>query len=301
MHRTFRYIVVLCAVCIACLGATASDLDLVRIGIVTDIHAHDADSPFELGGPKVMVNYAERMHAFVDAMNAWPADVVIELGDLVNGVFVMGPDDLGDPARIPAILDDAVSILSTYDGPIHHVIGNHDVYDLSKEEYLAGTGGEQTYYSFDLGGYHFVVLDAQYNKDGVDYGHVSWMVQGTIPEPELAWLRDDLASTDSPTVVSIHQPLDADYTLTAGGPTVSNHLEVRDVLAQSGRVIAVFQGHDHDNNYSLIDGIHYVTFAGMVDHLDPTPPTWAQVSLDPSTQTITIEGAGLQDDLELTY
>ncbi len=198
-------------------------------------------------------------------------------------------------------MDIGVSILSEFEGPIHHVIGNHDVYDLSKEEYLAGVGAESTYYSFDIGAYHVVILDAQFTKDGADYGHVSWMVQGTIPEEELEWLRNDLAATDKPAIVCVHQPLDVDYSLTAGGPTVWNSVAAREVLASSGKVIAVFQGHTHDSGYSLIDGIHYVTIAGMVDHGEPTPPSWAQVTLDPAARTIGIEGFGLQDSLDLDY
>ena len=300
MKRLRTALVVPFLVVVVTLCAFGAESDLVRIGIVTDVHVHDTDSPNEFGGAKVMVNYAERLTAFVDAMSAWPADTIIDLGDFVNGIFVMGAD-LGDPARIPSLLADGVSILSGFDGPIHHVIGNHDVYDLSKEEYLAGIGAESTYYSFDLGAYHVIILDAQFTKEGADYGHVSWMVQGTIPEHELTWLRDDLASTDKPTVVCVHQPLDVDYSFTAGGSPTSNHLDVRDVLAGSGNVIAVFQGHAHDINYSLIDGIHYVTIAGMVDHGEPTPPSWAQVVLDPEARTITIQGSGLQDSLDLDY
>ena len=284
----------------AALPASASDADVVRIGIVADIHVHDTDSPCELGGAKVMVNYAERIEAFVEAMNAWPAEVVIDLGDFVNGVFVMC-EDLGDPERVPGLLDTGLAVLSAFEGPIYHVIGNHDVYDLTKEEYLAGIGAESTFYSFDIGAYHVVVLDAQYTKEGEDYGNVSWMVQGTVPPSELAWLREDLQATSKPTLVCIHQPLDVEYSFTAGGPPVWNHVEVCQVLAESGKVIAVFQGHTHENGYSLIDGIHYVTFAAMVDHAEPTPPSWAQVVLDALNRTITIEGFGLQSSYELLY
>ena len=48
-------------------GGVTDNADLVRIGIVTDVHAHDTDSPDQ---GRVMVNYAERLSTFVDAMNA---------------------------------------------------------------------------------------------------------------------------------------------------------------------------------------------------------------------------------------
>ena len=270
----------------------------LRIGIVADVHAHDTDSP---GESKVMTNYAERLTAFVDAMNAWPADMVIELGDLVNGAFVLAAS-YGDPTRIPQILDAAVALLSGFDGPVHYVLGNHDLYDLSKDEFLAAVGGDARYYSFDAGGFHFVILDAEYNDPGEDdYDHVFMRVKGRIPTHELEWLRDDLARTDMPTIVCVHQPIDSEFDEYAGGPPVANNHQVHQLLSESGVVVAVFQGHDHENRHAEIDGIHYVTFAAMVDHTEPTPPTWAQVILDLESRSITIEGFGLQSDWELRF
>jgi len=208
---------------------------------------------------------------------------------------------MGEPDRIGPILAHAWSILTAFDGPCYTVIGSHDVYDLTKEEFLTILDITDTYYSFDVGAYHLVILDAQYNKKGEDYGRVVFMKQGNIPEPELAWLKEDLANTIKPTIVCIHQPLDVNFELTAGGPLVFNHKEVQTILAESGVVVAVFQGHTHENGYTEIDGIHYLTFAALFDRTEPIPPTWAQVILDPAARTITIEGEGIQDSLILSY
>lgn len=298
MRKLVSVSAVLVLLLVTASSLVASDsAGVVRLGIVTDVHVHDTNSPNE---HKVMTNYEPRLAAFVAAMTAWPADTVISLGDLVNGVFVMGAE-LGDPARVPALLDHGVTLLRGFPGETHYVLGNHDVYNLSKSQFLAGTGSPSVYYSFDVGAYHLVILDAQFNKSGQDYEHVSWMVQGTIPPAELEWLRTDLASTEKPTIVCVHQPLDLAFELLAGGPPISNAAEVRAALVASGRVVAVFQGHTHDSAHTVMDGIHYVTFAGMVDHDVPTPPSWAAVSLDPVARTIRIDGTGLQESLELTY
>ena len=281
----------------AALAQEQADSAVLRVGIFADLHAHDTDSP---GEEKVMTNYRERLQAFVDAMNAWPADLVIELGDFVNGKFVLGAE-LGEPERIIGILDDAESVYAQFEGPRYYVLGNHEVYDLSKEEFLGYTAADVTYLSFDAGAYHFVILDAQYSKTGADYGHMGWVVQGTIPDVELEWLRQDLAATDRPTIICIHQPLDVDFALLAGGPEVSNNKAVQAVLRDAGVVIAVFQGHSHENAYNLIDGIHYVTFQALLDHTEPTPPSWALVTLDPTAQVIVIEGEGEQADWILEY
>ena len=298
MHRIRRFAAVSVLLLIGALVCwVGSASEAVRLGIVADVHVHDTDSPVE---HKVMTNYAERLTAFVDAMNAWPADAVIQLGDLVNGAFVMGAP-LGDVTRIHALLDEAIGLLSALDSPLYHVLGNHDMYDLSKPEVLTAMDLDTGYYSFDLGDYHFVILDAEYNPDGTDYDHVFMRTKGFVPPEQLDWLASDLAATTLPTIVCVHQPLDSDFESLAGGPPIINNKEVQRVLSESGVVIAVFQGHDHENRYVEIDGIHYVTFDAMVDHTEPTPPAYAQVTLDPEARMIRIEGFGLQESYELPY
>jgi len=269
---------------------------VLRVGIFTDLHAHDTDSPAE---GKVMTTYPQRLGACVDAMNDWPADLVIQLGDFVNGAFVMGAD-LGDPARIVDILDQTETIYAKLDAPRYYVLGNHDMYDLSKEEFLAHTAATATFTSFDTGAYHFVILDAQYDKNGEDLGHAFWVVQGNIPQPEIDWLASDLAATDKPTIVCVHQRLEVDMDLLSGGPEVLHNKEVQKVMEDSGVVIAVFEGHDHENDHTVINGIHYIEFDQLTDEHD-SQPSWAFVTLDPVAQTITITGDGEQADWELSY
>jgi len=284
---------------IGVLGAaaqTASSEAPLHVGIFTDLHAHDTNSPNE---GKTMTNYPERLTACIDAMNAWPADLMIELGDFVNGRFVMGAP-LGEADRIPGILDQAEAIYATFNGPRYYVIGNHDVYDLSKAQFLAHTAATKTYESFDAGAYHFVILDAQYDKKGNDLDHVGWSVVGNIPPEELDWLKADLAATDKPTIVCVHQRLDKAFDLLSGGPEITDAAEIRGVLEASGKVIAVFQGHDHENAEVDINGIHYITFEALVDEHD-RPASWATVTLDPAARTITVKGAGAQSDWSLSY
>ena len=57
-----------------------------------------------------------------------------------------------------------------------------------------------------------------------------------------------------------HQRLDV-----ANDYGVKNAAEVRKVLEGSGKVLAVFQGHSHKNDYKEIAGIHYCTLVAMVE------------------------------------
>jgi len=273
------------------------DFWVLRVGIFADLHAHDTNSPLDAF---LMVEWDERLGACVDAMNAWPADLMIQLGDFVNGRFVLGAE-LGNADRIAEILAAADAVYARFDGPRYHVLGNHDVGDLTKAAFLKGVGADALTQSFDAGGYHFVLLDAQFRLDGSDRANEFWYMQGCVPPQVLEWLEEDLVATELPTIVCLHQRLDLDFEQRTGGPEVANYLEVRAVLEASGDVVAVFQGHDHWGGYSQIEGIHYVTFSALIGRIGGKEPTWAHVTLDPMARTIEIEGVGEQANYRLEY
>jgi len=293
-----RGVSLIIAVSLAMLTAGPSALcDPLRIGIFADLHAHDTDSPLD---GFHMVNWEERLTACIEAMNAWPADLMIELGDYINSRFVLGAP-LGDAARIPGILEAADAVYERFAGPRYYVLGNHDVGDLTKDQFLAHVGAENTSMSFDAGGFHIVLLDAQFREDGTDRGNEFWYMQGYLPPQQFQWLQEDLAASDAPTIICVHQRLDLAYELRHGGPEVTNHLEIQSALRADGNVIAVFQGHDHGGGYAEIDGIHYITFHSLMDRSGGVPPTWAYVTLDRETRTLEIAGEGEQESYVLTY
>jgi alkaline phosphatase len=151
--------------------------------------------------------------------------------------------------------------VSEISGNRHHVLGNHCVDLLTKKEFLGRVGQERSFYSFDSGGHHFVVLDACFRADGTPYGRKnSTWTDANIPPVEVEWLRADLADASRPTIVFTHQRLDV------GRPYgVGNATEVRRLLEGSGQVHAVFQGHSHKNDHLEIAGIHYVTLVAMIE------------------------------------
>jgi alkaline phosphatase len=133
------------------------------------------------------------------------------------------------------------------------VLGNHCVDTLTKDEFLGGVGQARSFYSFDREGVHFVVLDACYRADGEPYGrrNFTW-TDANVPPAELEWLEADLQASTGAAIVFAHQRLDV-----ATDHGVRNGAAVRQVLERSGRVVAVLQGHNHQNDYREINGIHY--------------------------------------------
>ena len=228
----------------------------LTFGIVTDAHYADTD-PY---GSRKYRESLVKMTEFVNLMNDKKVDFIIELGDLKDqDKTVMEESTL-------QYLDSIEQVYGQFNGPRYHVLGNHDVDSISKEQFLArveNTGIEKgfTHYSFDLKGIHFVVLDANYMADGSDYDHGNFdWTDANVPLKQLNWLKKDLASSTRPVIAFVHQQLDV-----TGSTGVKNGPEVRQVLQDSKRVLAVFQGHHHAGHYSLIEGIHYYTLKAMVE------------------------------------
>lgn len=228
----------------------------LTFGIVTDTHYADMD-------PNGSRNYREslvKMAEFVKLMNDKKVDFIIELGDL---------KDQGKPVTEESTLeylDTIEKVYGQFKGPRYHVLGNHDVDSISKAQFMTrventGIAKGSTYYSFDLKGVHFVVLDANYMADGSDYdcGNFDW-TDTNVPLEQLNWFKKELASSTSPVITFVHQQLDV-----TGSTGVKNGPEVRQVLQDSKKALAVFQGHHHAGHYSYIEGIHYYTLKAMVE------------------------------------
>jgi alkaline phosphatase len=221
----------------------------VRFGLITDLHYADKPTVGTRHYRETPAKLAEAAEQFKKDRPAF----VAELGDLIDSAGSVGTE-LAYLKRI----NKAFAAISK---ARHYVLGNHCVDMLTKPEFLGGVGQAKSYYSFDSGAVHFVVLDACFRSDGKPYGRKnSKWTDANIPAAELNWLKHDLKGTEKKVVVLAHQRLDV-----ANNYGVKNAAEVRRILEGSGKVLAVFQGHSHKNDYKDIAGIHYCTLVAMIE------------------------------------
>jgi alkaline phosphatase len=248
-----------------------------RVGLVTDLHY--ADRP-----PAGSRHYRETLDKFAQAVKQFKqekVDCVVALGDLIDSAETLEAEQ-GFLKRIAAEFAAAP-------GQHHFVLGNHCVSALTKAEFLKTVGQEKSYYAFDLAGIHFVVLDACFRSDGEPYGRKNFeWTDANVPAVELAWLRADLEKTKSKCVVCVHQRLDVKPPL-----GIQNAADVRKVLEESGKVLAVLQGHEHQGGYQAIRGIHYCTLTAMVEGSGAANNAYAVMDLLPG-DAIRIRGFGKQ-------
>ncbi|MGO9833984.1 MAG: metallophosphoesterase family protein [Polyangiaceae bacterium] len=256
----------------------------LTLGIVTDLHF----GPEALFGGKLrkLTRQAGPLaRDFVRVMNEEVhPDLVVNLGD-----------DIEDESREADLVryGECQAILRGARAPLVNVAGNHDLIHINRDD-LSRFWQRQgpLYYSFDQGGWHFVVLHTIERKD----------VDVRMPEPQMEWLRGDLMGAGPPAIVLMHhsaseQSLDDArwWPGRAHLALVKERAEIRRVFEESGRVRAVFNGHLHWNHFDLIGGIPYVTVQSLIENLDDDAPgrpaaAHAVVTLDDRRMVVRVRG-----------
>jgi 3',5'-cyclic AMP phosphodiesterase CpdA len=269
----------------ATVGVTGCNMlgsDKITVGMLADVHYADRE--------RVNQRYYRESIAKVEQcirdFNSVEPDFIVQLGDFV---------DKGESVEEElSYLERIEREYAKFKGERHYVLGNHDVATFSKEQFISNCGARENY-SFDKRNFHFIVLDACYNEDESDYnaGNFDW-TETYIPIAQQRWLEADLQETSKKTVVFVHQRLDDEH----GAHGVKNSPQVRKILEKPGKVLAVFQGHDHSGAYSNINDIHYYTLPALVrgTGLENNAYAVVQIRLDGSVR---IKGFGKIKDQEL--
>lgn len=228
---------------------TFENAEQTRFAMITDLHY--ADKP--TSGTRHYRDTLSKLAEASEQIRAAKPDFMVELGDLIDAA-----DSVETEISYLRTINREFSKLAKQR---HYVLGNHCVDTLKKEEFLAEVQQAKSFYSFDTGKTHFVVLDSCFRSDGTPYARKNFKwTDANVPPHELEWLRSDLSETELPTIVLAHQRLD-----TEDNHGVRNAASVRQVLEASGKVQAVFQGHSHKNDYKDINGVHYCTLVAMVE------------------------------------
>ncbi len=247
----------------------------LRFGLVTDLHFARAETV----GTRYYSQSIIKLNDAINLFNTQDMDFIIELGDF---------KDEGRPSDRQETIDFLAEIENAFQdfrGPLYHVLGNHDMDSISKEDFLTniknhGQEKAKNYYSFVSERIKFIVLDANYNEDGSDYdaGNFHW-TYSMVPDDQRAWLDNELKNSSLPALIFVHQLLDP-FSGVSGNHCVRNADEVTEILEKYNNVIAVFQGHYHSGNHSYRNGIHYFTMSAMVEGSLPENNSYAIVEID---------------------
>jgi predicted phosphodiesterase len=233
----------------------------LRIALIADIH-HGVDIGTKLGSAALTL-----LQPFVEWVNAVRPDLVVELGDRIND------QDKDADLRFTRDIAQAFQPLST---SCVHILGNHDNYQLSRQESEHIMQTSFASHSRDLHGYHLVFWNSAVHLFGSGGYELA-------PE-DLAWLEADLASTALPSIIFSHVPLDngsmiGNFYFEKFRPNGGHYRDgaaVREVIERSGKVVACLAGHTHWNACNTIDGVHYITIHSLTESFTTHPyPTGA--------------------------
>ncbi len=207
----------------------------LKFAVISDLHQD------------IMHDASKRLTDFLQAAKDQEVDFIINLGDF---------------CQVKKENAAIMKMWNGYDGEKHLALGNHDMDNCSKEEYIRFAGMPGRYYSFDKGDFHFIVLDPNHVYDGkkyIPYSHGNFYVDASkrefIDEEQMEWLKNDLRNTQKRCILFSHQCLEN---------VVGNRTAVRAILEDENRragfhkVVAAFSGHSHTDYMKEINGIAYI-------------------------------------------
>ncbi|MBQ2957728.1 MAG: metallophosphoesterase [Clostridia bacterium] len=221
---------------------------MMRIGLFTDAHFAEGLTANKTRMCWKSLDKVKRLLAAFAGM-----DFAVQLGDLINAC--------GDPDKDMENIRKMQHVLAEGGIECFGVLGNHDVESARKAVFLPGHA--RGYYHFDRENVRFIVLDGNFTSEMISYEDAEWdWTDSYIPNEQLAWLADTLAQTEGKAVILCHQNLDA----RANDPhVVKNSEEARRILEESGKVIAVIQGHCHSGCFQVINSIPYYTLKALCE------------------------------------
>lgn len=225
----------------------------MRIGLFSDPHY----SSHELTGGNRRNNLSlGKMREALRYFQEQGCDRVICLGDLTDGETTR-EKEVSNMGEIAALFRRCPL-------PITVVMGNHDAYVFTAREFYDLLGGchPVDIHEEDL---HLLFLDTNYTSQGVRYTpHGFHWDDVSLPDPD--GLRNQLAACDGAVYLFMHQNVDP--AILAQDHRLANADEVCDIIEQSGKVKAVYQGHYHWGNRSQRNGVDYVTLPAMAVYED---------------------------------
>jgi predicted phosphodiesterase len=231
------------------LAAESDTKPSLRVGLMTDLHYGDKE-------PTKTRFYREALGKLDEAVQYFNREkpaFIAELGD-----FIDQADSVEQEIGWLKTMEQHYAALTM---PRHYVLGNHCVGTLTKREFAEHTKAPGGHAVFESAGITFIILDACFREDGTPYERKNFHWQDSnVPKQELTWLEGELARASGPVIVLAHQRLDL-----SPAHAIRNAAEVRSLLEKSRKVLAVFQGHSHKNDYQQINGIHYTTLVAMIE------------------------------------
>ena len=218
-------------------------------------------------GVRKYAKSVEKLKTCVSHLNTMDLTYAIHLGDFID--------------RDWKSFDRVIPIYNQLVMPHLHALGNHDysVSDELKRSVPKRLNMPSKFHHFKINNWRFVVLDGNdvsfhaYPKDSKKYKaaaeyhaqhfHNSPKWNGAIGAKQKKWLRRVLTKAENKSesvAIFCHFPIYPENV-----HNLWNAEEIIDLIEKYSVVKLYLNGHNHQGNYGLRNGTHYLTLKGMVD------------------------------------
>ena len=240
-----------------------------KLVVFSDIHYLDErPEKVDFNLSRKLTQYSiEVINKLIDKINTDKPDISICLGDLIEDTF----DHDKDIVNFTYIWGKLKNIQI----PFYSVIGNHDLRTMnSRQELEKIMEYENATFSFDLKGYHFIILTTDIREDlgGNDGGIYKAQC---MSQKEINWLKEDLVKNKLPCIIFTHFGLAEDrqignywFEKKPEDGLMNNRQEVKEIIKLDDNVIAIFNGHQHWTKQIIEDGKSYYVVGSLTDNID---------------------------------
>jgi len=267
-----------------------------KIGIITDCQYCNCDIKWNRFYKKSPL----RLKKAVDELNKHPLEFTIHLGDFIDRDFKS--------------FDSVTPIWNQLKSKSYHVLGNHDfeMADSLKKHVPQKMNLTNRYYSFNTHNWKFIVLDGNdlsfygsidslkldeakilfetKQKDSLPYAQT---YNGGLSATQLIWVKKELELAQK-------NNLNVGFFNHFPANPIDNHnfwntQEFLTLIANYSNIKLFMNGHNHEGAYVEENGIHYITFKGMVDTENKSSFAFAEITSD----SIFITGFGREENRRL--
>jgi predicted phosphodiesterase len=250
----------------------------MKIAIITDIH-HGPQSHTKAPGWDALAV----MRDFIWHAGEQHADVMLDLGDRIS-------DTTREMDR--EVTAEVAEVFKSFNGPRYHVLGNHDVSNLSIEDSEDILGQSMQSRVVDLGEARLILW-----QPGVK------ITMGTgfpLAASGLPWLVEALEADERPAIIATHVPLSGhsqvgNYYFEANPQyaTYPDNDAVRAAVEATGKAAVWLSGHVHWNTVTNVRGIQHITVQSVSERFTTFPMgagAFAMLEIADGIMTLDVHG-----------
>ena len=239
----------------------------IKFGVFADLHLD------------IMHDGEMRLQDFLDSARKEKPDFVFSIGDFCYPLGCkmtkcregMLPVNLKNSMEHEGNIKKNLELLKQYNEfeiPSYHAFGNHEFDFADKDSLLDLFKMPCRYYSFDMNGWKFIVLDPNNYKDesGVmhpyEYSNYFGYDLPYVDPEQMEWFRMEVEGTALPIIIFSHQSI-----LGFGRYDIRNNKELLDIIdASAGKVKMCINGHMHRDMFTERNGVIYFSLNSISNY-----------------------------------